>query len=49
MSDYSFIEKLAADMAHVQQTTETLEELGGSIVEADKRLQAAQKREDEQC
>lgn len=37
--------KVATDMAHVQQSTETLEELGGSIVEADKRLQAAKEAE----
>lgn len=40
--------KVATDMAHVQQTTQILEELGGSIQEVAKRLDEAQKREDEQ-
>ena len=35
------IEKQAADMAHVQQAETVLEELGGSIEEAVKRLEAA--------
>ena len=38
------VQKLATDMAHVQQAETALEELGG-IIEADKRLQAAKECE----
>lgn len=38
--------KVATDMARTQQTAQVLEELGG-LVEAAKRLDEAQKREDE--